>query len=133
MGHPAVANLPNGEHVNEFKNKYNITEEEQVLALLPGSRVSEVNRLNAPFLETVSLLEEKKQRLRVFIPAVPHIRDKIEASLKQKASKLDGFQITLIEGEDDKLGLWVCDGCPCGLRYSVSRAIFGRGAVCHRL
>ena len=26
VGHPAVANLPNGEHVNEFKNKYNITE-----------------------------------------------------------------------------------------------------------
>ena len=30
MRHPAVANLPNGEHVNEFKNKYNITEGEQV-------------------------------------------------------------------------------------------------------
>ena len=108
VGHPAVANLPNGKHVNEFKNKYNITEGEQVLALLPGSRVSEVNRLNAPFLETVNLLEDKKQRLRVFISAVPHIRDKIEESLKQKESTLDGFQITLIEGEGDKLGLFGC-------------------------
>ena len=108
VGHPAVANLPTDEHVKAFKNKFNIVEGEKILALLPGSRVGEVNRLNEPFIETLRKLEDKKQNLRVFIPAVPHIRDKIEEALKQKESGLEKFQITLIEGEDDKLGLFGC-------------------------
>lgn len=108
VGHPAVANLPTDNHVQRFKNKFNIADGEQILALLPGSRKGEVNRLSEPFIQTLSLLEENKQKLRVFIPAVPHIRDKIEQTLKKKEKSLDIFQITLIEGETDKLGLFGC-------------------------
>ena len=53
---------------------------------------------------------------------MPHIRDKIEESLKQK-STLDGFQITFTEGEADN---WVFLQVTAALRlrYSVSRASF---------
>ena len=108
VGHPAVANLPTDKHVQGFKNKFSIAEGEQILALLPGSRKGEVNRLSEPFIETLSLLEENNQKLRVFIPAVPNIRVKIEQALKKKDKSLEGLQITLIEGETDKLGLFGC-------------------------
>lgn len=105
VGHPAVTNLPSKAHVSKFKKKYNIAKDERVLAVLPGSRLSEVNRHSAPFLETLQLLKNE-EKLRVFIPAVPHVRDKIESALNHKPSIVEKFHITLIDGEEDKLGLF---------------------------
>ncbi|TAN08803.1 MAG: lipid-A-disaccharide synthase [Rhizobiaceae bacterium] len=43
------------------------------LLLLPGSRRSEIRSLIGPFGETVTLLKERGNRLRLLLPTVPHL------------------------------------------------------------
>jgi lipid-A-disaccharide synthase len=48
-------------------------EREKTLLLLPGSRRGEVRHLLAPFRETVDLLSQRGNRLRLILPTVPHV------------------------------------------------------------
>jgi len=45
------------------------------LLVLPGSREGEVNALLPAFGETVSILRERGNRLRLLLPTVPHVAD----------------------------------------------------------
>ncbi|HVW57819.1 MAG TPA: lipid-A-disaccharide synthase [Rhizobiaceae bacterium] len=49
------------------------------LLLLPGSRRSEIRSLLGPFGETVDLLRERGNRLRLLLPTVPHLVDMVSA------------------------------------------------------
>lgn len=51
--------------------------EEKVLLVLPGSRRSEIDRLLGDFGATVALVEKKLPGLKVVLPAVAHLEDKI--------------------------------------------------------
>ena len=52
-------------------------EGETTLLLLPGSRRSEIRSLLGPFGETVALLRERGNRLRLVLPTVPHLAEMI--------------------------------------------------------
>ena len=52
---------------------------EKTLLLLPGSRRGEVNGLMGPFGETVSTLLGRGNRLRLVLPTVPHVADRVKA------------------------------------------------------
>jgi lipid-A-disaccharide synthase len=49
--------------------------------VLPGSRLSEVSRLMAPFGETVGALHQKSGHFEIIIPAVSSVRPLIEQAL----------------------------------------------------
>ena len=49
-----------------------------LLLVLPGSRTSEVKRLLEPFGKTIEWLFEQGVDFELVIPAVPHLRDRIE-------------------------------------------------------
>lgn len=49
------------------------------LLLLPGSRRSEIRSLIGPFGETVDLLRERGNRLRLLLPTVPHLVDMVSS------------------------------------------------------
>ena len=68
-----------------------------VLAVLPGSRRSEIGRMLAPFAATVELLRRKHNDLQVVMPVVSHLRDEI-------ARLVAGWPVPahLVIGEDDK-------------------------------
>ena len=68
-----------------------------VLAVLPGSRPSEVSRLMAPFGEAVAALQQKTAPFEIIIPAVPSVRPLIEQALPSWPQ-----QPHLVEGETDK-------------------------------
>ena len=51
-----------------------------LLAVLPGSRDNEINRLTAPFGETIRLLTETKPDLRVFVVTAPGKEEKVRAA-----------------------------------------------------
>ena len=46
---------------------------EKTLLVLPGSRRSEVKRMAAPFGETLKLLKERGNNLKVIVPTTPHV------------------------------------------------------------
>ena len=58
----------------------NLSDDRQkTLLLLPGSRTGEVNSLLDPFQETVSILRERGHRLRLLLPSVPHVAERVRA------------------------------------------------------
>lgn len=68
---------------------------EKTLLLLPGSRRGEVEALLPPFAETVSILRQRGNRLRLVLPTVPHVADrvrKVVADWPQKPEIVDGVE-----------------------------------------
>lgn len=57
------------------------SDDEKTLLLLPGSRRSEVRGLIGPFGETVSILRQRGQRLRLLLPTVPHVAALVEEAV----------------------------------------------------
>ncbi|MGE0022856.1 MAG: lipid-A-disaccharide synthase [Hyphomicrobium sp.] len=68
-----------------------------VVAVLPGSRSSEVGRLMEPFGDALRIVCEQGPVPEVLIPCVPHMRARIEHLRK-------GWPVRahIVEGEDDK-------------------------------
>ncbi len=70
----------------------------KVLVVLPGSRVSEVTRLLAPFGETVRLVRQAvPEGLEVLLPVVPSVRGVVEQAVKAWAQP-----VRFIEGDANK-------------------------------
>ena len=98
VGHPLMAR----------KDLHTLTPEDQrerrtglpVIAVLPGSRSSEVKRLLVPFGETLKLLAQTHS-FQAVLPVVPHLRSAIEAEIKTW-----NFNVTLIEGQQAKWTLF---------------------------
>lgn len=99
VGHPLIERHAWLEALDPepLANRLGIAPDELVLLVLPGSRSSEVGRLMQPFGGAVRRLRERGLSPRVIIPAVPHVRDQIEAALAEWPLRPD-----LIEGEEDK-------------------------------
>jgi lipid-A-disaccharide synthase len=68
-------------HAQAEREKPTATDDKTLL-LLPGSRKSEVRGLIGAFGETVDILRERGQRLRLLLPTVPHVADAVEAATK---------------------------------------------------
>jgi lipid-A-disaccharide synthase len=68
-----------------------------MLALLPGSRSSEVQALAGPFLETASLCQRTIGGLEILVPLVnQRVRDAFQAAVREGGH--DGLKIHLIDG-----------------------------------
>jgi lipid-A-disaccharide synthase len=77
IGHPLVERL--GE-LNLRPGERPELAERRVLLVLPGSRDTEVDRLMRPFGEAAALISEAVPGIEIELPAVPHLRAKIEAA-----------------------------------------------------
>ena len=77
-----------------------------VIAVLPGSRNSEIELIAPVFFETMQLLSEqlKGQQLRFLIPvATPHLRQPLEQLLMAAKSRHPDIQIDLLDGMADEI------------------------------
>ena len=84
VGHPISSSLqPKTRDVISFKRNLNIKDETKIVTLLPGSRISEVNRMLPIFLETARLLITKFPDT-VFICPTPKV---VEGSFKKLVSE----------------------------------------------
>lgn len=85
VGHPIADRFdihPNQPSAREFLA---LPSNKKVLAVLPGSRLSEINRLLPIFLDAMSLLQSHDPELHFVIPAANQTcRDGIDALLKNK-------------------------------------------------
>lgn len=54
---------------------------ERTLLVLPGSRRGEVRRLIEPFRETVNILHQRGQNLKLLLPTVPNVADLVRESV----------------------------------------------------
>ena len=77
VGHPIVDRLEDLEPLPDFKKKYRLKAGDVPLAILPGSRISEVNELVPVFGQVLRYLDGRVDNLRPIIPLVPHMADMV--------------------------------------------------------
>ena len=105
VGHPLANVIPLQPNAAAARRQLQLREDVPVLAILPGSRSSEVQYLLPRFLHAVQWLLNKIPELQIVLPAVPAR----EASLRQQlqASGLTG-RVHLLQGQSH-LALQACD------------------------
>lgn len=82
VGHPLADAIPESVDARAARRSLGLPEEGKWLALLPGSRMSEVSRLADTFLETARWLRAREPELGFVIPAAtPRIRQFLEARI----------------------------------------------------
>jgi lipid-A-disaccharide synthase len=96
VGHPLIDRLADftpSPHETELR----ATEPWRVL-ILPGSRISEINRLLPVFGDAAAALARMRPGVEFILPAVPHLRDRIAAAVESWPVKP-----TIVAGEAAKL------------------------------
>ena len=81
VGHPMVEKLDWIESVDPepLRRRLEIPKDRLVLAVLPGSRSSEVKRLMPPFGDALRIIKDQLGEFEVLIPVVDSLRDLVEA------------------------------------------------------
>ena len=113
VGHPLASEIPLEPNTNQARE--NITKELKlssnlldgiVIAVLPGSRSSEIELIAPVFFETMQLLTEKLkgQKLQFLIPvATPQLRPPLEELLLQAKNLNPDIRIQLLDGMADEV------------------------------
>ena len=98
VGHPLADVMPLEPDRNAARAKLGLPPGSTVLALLPGSRLGEIQRLGAIFLEAAALVANDIPDLRVVIPAAtPACRLAIERMLTE--SRMMSAETQVLDGE----------------------------------
>jgi lipid-A-disaccharide synthase len=97
VGHPLADQIPLEVDQAGARAALGLTGSGPVIAILPGSRSGEVERLAAPFIETAALCLGARPDLRFAVPLVnDRLRALFEAQLRRLAPDLP---LTLVDGQ----------------------------------
>ncbi len=106
VGHPLASQLPIQNPLAEAKQELGLDPTQKYIALLPGSRRGEIERLGPLVLDTAQILQQKHPEYIFLIPAINDARKhQIQALLQTYPESLQA-QIRLMEntGSDSKIG-----------------------------
>jgi lipid-A-disaccharide synthase len=96
VGHPLADRIPLHSDPAPARAALRLPANGPVVAILPGSRVSEVQRLGAPFAATVKWLSKSRPGLSFVAPmATPETRAVFAAALAEHAARVP---VTLVDG-----------------------------------
>jgi lipid-A-disaccharide synthase len=98
VGHPLADQIPlQPRDSEEVRARLGLKREQPVVALLPGSRMSEVSRLAKPFVETALWLTQRKPDLQFVAPMV---NERIKQAFREALAKQSAdISITLLDGQ----------------------------------
>jgi lipid-A-disaccharide synthase len=105
VGHPLANVIPMEPDKAAARRALGLHEDEEVLAVLPGSRASEVHYHAQLFLRAAALLRRARPALRLLVPAIPALRAQV-----QEAARAQGLTegITIAAGQSQAM-LAACD------------------------
>lgn len=96
VGHPLAEEIPFEDDQKAARHRLSLPADSPIIALLPGSRLPEVNALTLDFLQSAQLCLQEKPNLHFVVPLVNQsVRTAFEAIQQQSGIKLP---ITLIDG-----------------------------------
>ena len=78
VGHPLANVIPVEPDQRAARASLGLADGDEVLAVLPGSRASEVDHLAGTFFAAAARLQRARPRLQVVVPAIPSLRPRIE-------------------------------------------------------
>lgn len=105
VGHPLANVIPQDPDRALARLRLGLSDEDTVLAVLPGSRGSEIKYLADVFLEAAARVRRARPGLKIVVPAVPSQRAALEAAV-QRAGLGEGVQV--LDGQSHA-ALAACD------------------------
>ena len=96
VGHPLADVIPS--HVDQVaaRRELGLSTEDPVLALMPGSRHSEVSRLLNPFLQTAQWCHSRLPKLQVVLPAAS---DALREYADSQIAQFPGLAVKVLAGK----------------------------------
>jgi lipid-A-disaccharide synthase len=96
VGHPLADRIPMVPETGKARQELGLDEQAPLLAVLPGSRAGEVERLGTLFLEAARWIQQKRPDVQLVIPCVNRDREKqVRALVDTLEVKL---QVTIVRG-----------------------------------
>jgi lipid-A-disaccharide synthase len=105
VGHPLANVIPQQPDRAAARVALGLPPDAEVVAILPGSRSSEIAYLAGPFFEAAQLLRRARPGVRFVVPTLPALRERVEAAARQ-AGLVEG--VTVLEGQSHA-ALAACD------------------------
>lgn len=105
VGHPLANVIPLEADRAAARAALGLRDRDRVLALLPGSRVSEIKHLALGFFQAAALVKQAHPAIKLIVPAVPTLRTAIEHAAAQ-AGLLE--QVQIVSGQSHTV-LAACD------------------------
>jgi len=105
VGHPVAQVVPMEPDRLAARRRLGLPEDATVVALLPGSRGSEIQYLGQRFFAAAQLLRRERPALRFVLPAVPAQRARIEALARQSGM---AEHVNIVDGQSHAV-LAACD------------------------
>ncbi len=78
VGHPVIEGGADKGNAKRFVTMHNLSQKDFILTILPGSRKTEIKYLLPIFEQVVEQMAKQHKNLRVVLPTVETVRDKIE-------------------------------------------------------
>ena len=82
VGHPLAQMIPNQVDKMAVRAQLKLGNEDLVLGVLPGSRLSEIEQMTVRFLDAARILAKQHASLKVLLPMAPGTEDKIKELAK---------------------------------------------------
>jgi lipid-A-disaccharide synthase len=105
VGHPLADAIPLEPPRAACRRVLGLADTDEVLAVLPGSRRSEIQYIAPAFLQAVALLARQRPALKFVLPVAPGLRAMLEPLLQQHAP---GVALQVLDGQSHT-ALAACD------------------------
>ncbi|MDI9333677.1 MAG: lipid-A-disaccharide synthase [Cytophagales bacterium] len=108
VGHPLAGVIPLEVNRDKAREALGLFVNDVVVAVLPGSRTSEIEYLGLPFAQTIKRLLQARPALKVLIPAVPLLKNTITEQLGKVLGASECHQVQVLHGQSHA-ALAACD------------------------
>lgn len=105
VGHPLAGVIPLDPDRAGARQRIGLAPDDEVVAILPGSRSAEIQYLARPFFDAALLIRRERPGVKFVVPALPALRARIEAAARS-AGLVEGLH--LLEGQSHA-ALAACD------------------------
>lgn len=97
VGHPAIEGGAGKGDGAALRARHGIPTDRRIIAMLPGSRRGEIERLLPIFIETLRLVQTGRSPMTIIVPTVPHVAERV-----RQMTTGAGLDVVFIEGEAEK-------------------------------
>jgi lipid-A-disaccharide synthase len=104
VGHPLAGVIPMAPDKAAARGALGLAQDEPVVALLPGSRSSEIQYLAPRFFEAAVLMQRARPALQFIVPTVPALKPAVE-----RAARASGLAGALVIAGQSHAALAACD------------------------
>lgn len=109
VGHPIANMIPLQPDRAAARQQLGLPQDRRIVALLPGSRRSEVRYLAGRFMAAAVLLLKRDPGLHFVLPTLPALRAEVEQAARRAGLSIDaGGVLTILEGQSHA-ALAACD------------------------